>query len=71
MNQLSNKIYYCFFLETIRLYPDLPFLDRLCVLPKDQKEYSLKPFGDYVMPNGMPIIIPVYALQTDPKVQCV
>lgn len=48
--------------EVLRCYAILPMLDRLCV-----DEYSLKPFSDFVIPRGMPILIPVYALGYDEK----
>jgi len=50
--------------ETLRMYPSLPFLDRAC---NEEKGYSLEPFSDFVIPKGMPIIIPVHAIQRDPK----
>jgi cytochrome P450 family 6 len=55
-----NQIIY----ETLRIYAIISMLDRVCVNPKG---YSLKGFGDYVIPQGMPIFIPIYALQQDEK----
>jgi cytochrome P450 family 6 len=51
-------------LETLRLYPVLSVLDRKCVNPDG---YSLKPFSDFTITCGMPIYIPVYAMQRDKK----
>ncbi|XP_055853969.1 cytochrome P450 6g1-like [Episyrphus balteatus] len=53
--------------EVLRLYPPLPFLDRVCTLAKDEKEYSLEPYSDFNIPHGMPVLIPIYGIQRDPK----
>lgn len=54
--------------ETLRLFPILPFLDRECVLPNgDKTGYSLEPYSDFRIPNGMPVYIPAYAMQHDPQ----
>lgn len=50
--------------ETLRLYPILPVLDRQCVNPDG---YSLEPLSDFKIPCGMPVYIPFYAIQRDPK----
>lgn len=50
--------------ETLRLYPVLPVLDRECINPKG---YSLEPFGHFIIPHGMPIYIPTYAIQRDER----
>lgn len=50
------------------MYPPLPFLDRECTVPADEKGYALDPYTDFVIPRGMPVLIPVYAIQRDPKV---
>lgn len=55
-------------LEVLRLYPTLPFLDRECTLSKGEEGYSLEPYSNFKIPNGMPIYISTYALQKDPKV---
>ncbi|XP_055903802.1 cytochrome P450 6g1-like [Eupeodes corollae] len=54
-------------METLRLYPSLPILDRICTLPKDEKEFSLKPFSDFAIPNNMPLYVPKIAIQRDSK----
>lgn len=57
--------------ETLRLYPVLPFLDRECTLTKEEimeGEYSLNPFCDFHVPNGMPIFISHMAIHRDAKV---
>jgi len=47
------------------MYPPLPFLDRKCT---NNDGYALEPFDDFVVPNHMPVLIPVYSIQRDPKV---
>uniref|UniRef100_A0A2Y9D0V7 Uncharacterized protein n=1 Tax=Anopheles arabiensis TaxID=7173 RepID=A0A2Y9D0V7_ANOAR len=53
--------------ETNRLYPVLAFIERQCTLPEGSTGYKLEPLHDYVIPNGMPIMIPIYAIHRDPK----
>uniref|UniRef100_A0A182MP46 Cytochrome P450 n=1 Tax=Anopheles culicifacies TaxID=139723 RepID=A0A182MP46_9DIPT len=53
--------------ETARLYPVLPFIERQCTLPEGSTGYKLEPFHDYVIPNHMPVLIPIYAIHRDPK----
>ncbi|CAD7086710.1 unnamed protein product [Hermetia illucens] len=54
--------------EVLRLYPPLPFFDRQCDVPSsDSKGYSLSPFSDFVVPDKMPVYIPIYAIQRDEK----
>lgn len=50
--------------ETLRMYPILPILDRECVKPDG---FSMEPFSDFVIPRGMPIYVPVFALHRDEK----
>lgn len=53
-------------LEVLRMYPPLPFLDRICEPPVDgEMGYSLKPFSNFVIPKKMPVLIPVYSIQRD------
>lgn len=47
--------------ETMRMYPAVPFLNRECT-----KEYTI-PGTDQVIPKGMPVFLPIYGLQMDPK----
>lgn len=49
------------FKEITRMYPPLPYLDRICI-----KDYSMKPFSDFVVKKGTPIIVPSYSIQRDP-----
>ncbi|XP_053679611.1 cytochrome P450 6g1-like [Anopheles nili] len=53
--------------ETARLYPVLPFIERQCTLPEGATGYKLEPFHEYVVPNHMPILIPIYAIHRDAK----
>lgn len=50
--------------ETMRIYPILPFLDRVCINPDG---YSLEPFSDFKIPFGMPVYIPIFALHRNEK----
>lgn len=50
--------------ETLRKYPIFAALDRECVNPAG---YSLEPFSDFKIPYGMPIYIPIFAIQRDAK----
>lgn len=50
--------------ETLRLYPITAVIDRKCVNPDG---YSLEGFSDFEIPCGMPIYIPIYAIQRDEK----
>lgn len=64
---LLKKNAFLFFSETSRLYPSLPFLDRICA-PSDGKDsYSLEPYHNFSIPKGMPVFIPHVAIQRDPK----
>jgi len=49
--------------EALRLYPSLPWVDRVC----ETDGYSLEPFSDFKIPKGMPVYIPGYCLQNDPE----
>lgn len=53
--------------ETLRLYPTLPILNREVTVGPDDAGYSLEPFGDFVMPPGMPVYIPAAGIQRDPQ----
>ncbi|XP_058829307.1 cytochrome P450 6g1-like isoform X1 [Topomyia yanbarensis] len=53
--------------EAARLYPVLPFLERQCTLPEGSTGYKLEPFHDFVIPNKMPVLVPIYAIHRDPK----
>lgn len=54
--------------EILRLYPILGFLDRQHNCEKDKEAFSLRPHHDFVLPDGMPVYIPVFAIHRDPKV---
>lgn len=54
--------------ETLRKYPPLPFVDRECTLAAaEAADIDLEPFSAFRVPNGMPIIVPVFSLHRDPK----
>ncbi|XP_013114332.2 cytochrome P450 6g1 isoform X1 [Stomoxys calcitrans] len=54
--------------ETLRLYPVLPVLQRICQRPPGKAEsYSLKPYCEFSIPDGMPVYISMYGLHYDPK----
>ncbi|XP_033231669.1 uncharacterized protein LOC117182674 [Belonocnema kinseyi] len=48
--------------ETLRKYPIIPFLNRVCV-----KDYKI-PNSDFCIPKGMHVIIPVLGLQNDSNI---
>ncbi|XP_055681828.1 uncharacterized protein LOC129789204 [Lutzomyia longipalpis] len=58
---------HCVVQETLRLYPSLPFLDRVCSPPDDEENYSLEPYHTFAIPKGMPVYIPLIAIQRDEK----
>lgn len=53
--------------ETLRLYPQISYLDREVTLDPGEAGYSLEPFSDYVLPQGMPIYIPAAGFHYDPQ----
>ncbi|KAM7341466.1 cytochrome P450 6g1-like [Cochliomyia hominivorax] len=54
--------------EVLRLYPVLPFLDRQHNKPTGEKSgFSLKPYHNYTLPNDMPVYLPIFGIQRDPK----
>uniref|UniRef100_A0A1L8E4K4 Putative cytochrome n=1 Tax=Nyssomyia neivai TaxID=330878 RepID=A0A1L8E4K4_9DIPT len=57
----------CVIRETLRLYPSLPFLDRICDPTDGTDSYSLEPYHSFSVPRGMPVYIPLIAIQRDPK----
>ena len=55
--------------EVLRLYPVLPFLDRQHKTPSTEKSgFSLKPYYNYTLPDEMPVYLPIFGIQRDPKV---
>lgn len=51
--------------ETLRMYSVISMLDRVCVNPEG---YTLpKAFGDFKIPYGMPVYVPIYAIHRDEK----
>ncbi|XP_067633194.1 uncharacterized protein [Eurosta solidaginis] len=53
--------------ETLRMYPVAPALDRVHSPDEGEDPFDLKPYNDYTLPKDMPVFIPVYGLQHDPK----
>ncbi|XP_055693539.1 cytochrome P450 6g1-like [Lutzomyia longipalpis] len=53
--------------ETLRLYPNLTFLDRNCTPTDGKSSYSLEPYHKFAIPRGMPVYIPAMAIQRDPN----
>uniref|UniRef100_A0A1B0CD18 Cytochrome n=1 Tax=Lutzomyia longipalpis TaxID=7200 RepID=A0A1B0CD18_LUTLO len=54
--------------ETLRLYPTVPFLDRVFMPTGQQGEfYTLEPHHKFSIPRGMPVYIPVVGIHRDPK----
>ncbi|XP_075167815.1 uncharacterized protein LOC142239972 [Haematobia irritans] len=54
--------------ETLRLYPVLPVLERKYGKASGPMEsYSLRPYCDYDIPEGMPVYISAYGLHYDPQ----
>ncbi|KAL5281780.1 Cyp6g1.2 family protein [Megaselia abdita] len=51
--------------EVLRMYPPLPFLDRECSMEDQNEYYQLD--DKLRIPNGMPVYIPIYAIQRDEK----
>lgn len=57
--------------EVLRLYPVLPFLDRQHKTPSTENTgFSLKPHYNYTLPDDMPVYLPIFGIQRDPKVSC-
>lgn len=48
----------------MRMYPPLPFLDRVCTIDGYAVEVRANKF---VIPRGVPVFIPVHAIQWDPQ----
>lgn len=46
------------------MYPPLPFITRMCTI----HEYAMGAGSEFVIPGGIPVFIPVYAIQRDPQV---
>lgn len=53
--------------ETLRLHPIEAVLKREYHVSTEDNEdgYSLEPFNSYKIPRGMPLIIPIHAIQKD------
>ncbi|XP_059615665.1 probable cytochrome P450 6g2 [Phlebotomus argentipes] len=65
---LSNLEYLkMVFQETLRMYPSLSFLERICQPTAGSETYSLAPFHDFCVPKGMPVYVPIVGIQRDPN----
>ena len=53
--------------EILRMYPVLALFDRKCEMTDGSDGYSLEPYGDFKIPNGMPVMFPAYAMSYDEK----
>ncbi|XP_075144715.1 cytochrome P450 6g1-like [Haematobia irritans] len=53
--------------ETLRMYPPLPLLEREHLPTENGELFSLRPYKDYTIPQGMAVYISVYGLHYDPK----
>uniref|UniRef100_A0A1B0CMB4 Cytochrome n=1 Tax=Lutzomyia longipalpis TaxID=7200 RepID=A0A1B0CMB4_LUTLO len=53
--------------QIVRLYPPLPFLDRMCYPSNGEESYSLEPYHKFSIPKGMPIYIPIFSIHRDAK----
>lgn len=55
--------------ETLRMYPVFPMLERQYYRPHTKAEdYSLKPYYDFKIPEGMAVYISAFGLNYDPQV---
>ena len=59
LNQVVN--------ETLRKYPDLTLFGRKCEMIDGNDGHSLKPYGDFRVTNGMPVMFQAFAMCTDLK----
>ncbi|XP_075145793.1 cytochrome P450 6g1-like [Haematobia irritans] len=53
--------------EAIRMYPAIAITEREHTADEDGNLFSLKPYYDYTLPNGMEVIMPTYGIHYDPK----
>lgn len=51
-------------LETLRLYPVLPYIDRECT---DPNGYTLEPLSEFKIPFKMTVFIPIFGIHRDEK----
>ncbi|CAO1310534.1 unnamed protein product [Diamesa serratosioi] len=64
MNNNEMPYLHQIILETLRLYPVIPFLDRECVAING---YTSDAFNNFTIPHKMPILIPIFGIQRDEK----
>lgn len=53
--------------EILRLYPVLAVIDRECTIADSSEGYSLEPYGNFKIPQKMPVMIPLFGIHRDPK----
>ncbi|XP_068144876.1 probable cytochrome P450 6w1 [Drosophila tropicalis] len=53
--------------ETLRKYPVVPYVERECTQPAQGERFTLKPYYDMEVPNGMPVYVSVLAIHRDPQ----
>ncbi|XP_055681826.1 probable cytochrome P450 6g2 [Lutzomyia longipalpis] len=61
------KYLHCVVQEIFRLYPSLPFLERICTPTDGKSTYSLEPYHKFAVPSGMSVYIPLLAIHRDPN----
>lgn len=54
--------------ETLRKYPIAGYAERECTQPMSGEKFTLEPYFDLEVPNGMPFYIPTLAIHRDAKV---
>lgn len=64
---LGMKYLHMVLSEVLRLHPSLPLIDRRCSIAPGAPNYSLRPFADFEMPDGMGIVVPVAAVHRNPE----
>lgn len=64
MNNNEMPYLHQIILETLRLYPVIPYLDRECVAING---YTSDAFNNFTIPYKMPVLIPIFAIQRDEK----
>ncbi|XP_062129182.1 probable cytochrome P450 6w1 [Drosophila sulfurigaster albostrigata] len=53
--------------ETLRKYPIAGYVERECAQPESGEKFTLQPYYDLEVPNGMPFYVSTLAIQRDEK----